>query len=168
MVPSGGAAPSLQDLASGGLDMVMASLPEAKALIEAGKLRPLMVIANNRQGAPFGNVPTSKEAVGIYSAIPAKDWAPQSSTKIQSQIAAQPAPALLNESTEAVVQTYSIIGKKGAADRGYIIAKNDKGRILARVQIEDLATLQAQDPIGRSVKFDHRDGINFAHRVTNL
>ncbi len=65
MVPSGGAAPSLQDLASGGLDMVMASLPEAKALIEAGKLRPLMVIANNRQGSPFGNVPTSKEAVGI-------------------------------------------------------------------------------------------------------
>lgn len=110
----------------------------------------------------------SKEAVGIYSAIPAKDWAPQSNTKIQSQIAAQPAPALLNESTEAVVETYSIIAKKGAADRGYIIAKNDKGRILARVQSEDLATLQAQDPIGRSVKFDHRDGINFAQRVTNL
>ncbi len=65
MVPSAGAAASLQDLASGGLDMVMASLPEAKALIEAGKLRPLMVIASNRQGAPFGNVPTSKEAVGI-------------------------------------------------------------------------------------------------------
>ncbi|MBL8571865.1 MAG: tripartite tricarboxylate transporter substrate binding protein [Phreatobacter sp.] len=65
MVPAAGAAPSLQDLASGGLDMVMASLPEAKALIEAGKLRPLMVIANGRQGAPFQNVPTSKEAVGI-------------------------------------------------------------------------------------------------------
>jgi tripartite-type tricarboxylate transporter receptor subunit TctC len=65
MVPAAGAAASLQDLASGGLDMVMASLPEAKALIEAGKLRPLMVIANSRQGAPFQNVPTSKEAVGI-------------------------------------------------------------------------------------------------------
>ncbi len=65
MVPAAGAALSLQDLASGGLDMVMASLPEAKALIEAGKLRALMVIANNRQAAPFGNVPISKEAVGI-------------------------------------------------------------------------------------------------------
>jgi tripartite-type tricarboxylate transporter receptor subunit TctC len=65
MVPSGGGAPSLQDLASGGLDMVMASLPEAKALIEAGKLRPLMVLASSRQGAPFGAVPTSREAVGI-------------------------------------------------------------------------------------------------------
>jgi len=65
MVPAAGAAPSLQDLASGGLDMVLASLPEAKALIEAGKLRPLMVISTSRQGAPFGNVPTAKEAIGI-------------------------------------------------------------------------------------------------------
>ncbi|MBM3523795.1 MAG: tripartite tricarboxylate transporter substrate binding protein, partial [Alphaproteobacteria bacterium] len=65
MVPAAGAAASLQDLASGGLDMVMASLPEAKALIEAGKLRPLMVISTSRQGAPFQNVPTAKEAVGI-------------------------------------------------------------------------------------------------------
>ena len=65
MVPAAGAAPSLQDLASGGLDMVMASLPEGKALIEAGKLRPLMVISLQRQGAPFQNVPTPKEALGI-------------------------------------------------------------------------------------------------------
>jgi tripartite-type tricarboxylate transporter receptor subunit TctC len=65
MVPAAGAAPSLQDLASGGLDMVMASLPEAKALVEAGKLRPLMVISTQRQGPPFQNVPTAKEAIGI-------------------------------------------------------------------------------------------------------
>ena len=65
MVPAAGAAPSLQDLASGGLDMVMASLPEGKALIEAGKLRPLMVISLQRQGAPFQNVPTPTEALGI-------------------------------------------------------------------------------------------------------
>jgi tripartite-type tricarboxylate transporter receptor subunit TctC len=65
MVPAAGAAASLQDLASGGLDMVMASLPEAKALIEAGKLRPLMVISLQRQGAPFQAVPTPKEAIGI-------------------------------------------------------------------------------------------------------
>lgn len=65
MLPAAGAAPSLQDLAAGGLDMVMASLPEAKALIEAGKLRPLMVISLQRQGAPFQNVLTPKEAIGI-------------------------------------------------------------------------------------------------------
>ena len=65
MVPAAGAAPSLQDLASGGLDMVMASLPEGKALIEAGKLRPLMVISLQHQGAPFQAVPTAKEAIGI-------------------------------------------------------------------------------------------------------
>jgi tripartite-type tricarboxylate transporter receptor subunit TctC len=65
MVPAAGAAASLQDLASGGLDMVMASLPEAKALIEAAKLRPLMVISSGRQGAPFQDVPTPKDALGI-------------------------------------------------------------------------------------------------------
>ncbi len=108
----------------------------------------------------------TKEAVGVYSATPATNWVPQSSAEIQSQISAQVSPALLNESTEAMVETYSIVSKKGIADRGYIIAKNDKGRILARVQGEDLAALQAEDPIGRSVKFDHVDNVNFARRLT--
>ena len=65
MVPSGGGALSNQDLASGGLDMAVGSLPEGKALIEAGKLRPLMVISSRRQDAPFQDVPTAKEALGL-------------------------------------------------------------------------------------------------------
>lgn len=65
MVPSAGGALSNQDLASGGLDLAVGSLPEGKPLIEAGKLRALYVISPNRQGAPFQDVPTAKEAVGI-------------------------------------------------------------------------------------------------------
>jgi len=65
MVPSGGGALSNQDLASGGLDMAVGSLPEGKPLIEAGKLRALYVVSATRQGAPFESVPTAKEALGL-------------------------------------------------------------------------------------------------------
>jgi tripartite-type tricarboxylate transporter receptor subunit TctC len=65
MVPSAGGALINQDLASGGLDLAVGSLPEGKPLIEAGKLRALYVISPSRQGAPFQDVPTAKEAIGI-------------------------------------------------------------------------------------------------------
>jgi tripartite-type tricarboxylate transporter receptor subunit TctC len=38
-VPSNGAAPGLQDLVAGGVDIVPCSIPEARALIDAGKVR---------------------------------------------------------------------------------------------------------------------------------
>ena len=38
-VPSNGAAPAMQDLVAGGVDVVTCSLPEARALIDAGKAR---------------------------------------------------------------------------------------------------------------------------------
>ena len=62
-VPSNGAAPGLQDLAAGGVEFVPCSLPEARALIEAGKVRSLAVMDVSR-AALFPNVPTLKEATG--------------------------------------------------------------------------------------------------------
>ena len=63
-VPSNGAAPAMQDLAAGGLDVVTCSVPEARAIIEAGKARSLAVMAAARN-PQFANVPTLKEAMGI-------------------------------------------------------------------------------------------------------
>jgi tripartite-type tricarboxylate transporter receptor subunit TctC len=63
-VPMNGAAPSMQDLASGGLDLVTCSVPEARAMIEAGKARSLAIMAAERNPA-FKDVPTLKEAMGI-------------------------------------------------------------------------------------------------------
>jgi tripartite-type tricarboxylate transporter receptor subunit TctC len=63
-VPHNGAAPAMQDLAAGGLDIVTCSVPEARALIEAGKARSLAVMAAERNPA-FKDVPTLKEAMGI-------------------------------------------------------------------------------------------------------
>ena len=66
-VPSNGAAPGLQDLVAGGVEFVPCSLPEARSLIDAGKVRSLAVMATSR-AALFPNVPTLKEATG-------SDWA---------------------------------------------------------------------------------------------
>jgi tripartite-type tricarboxylate transporter receptor subunit TctC len=63
-VPSNGAAPAMQDLAAGGVDIVTCSVPEARAIIEAGKARSLAVMATERNPA-FKDVPTLKEAMGI-------------------------------------------------------------------------------------------------------
>ena len=63
-VPSNGAAPAMQDLAAGGIDLVTCSVPEAKAMIDAGKARSLAVMATERNPA-FKDVPTLKEAAGI-------------------------------------------------------------------------------------------------------
>jgi tripartite-type tricarboxylate transporter receptor subunit TctC len=62
-VPSNGAAPAMNDLAAGGIEMVTCSLPEARALIDAGKARPLAVMAS-QPSALYPNVPTLKAATG--------------------------------------------------------------------------------------------------------
>src|SRR5437667_5946440 len=47
-VPSNGAAPAMQDLVAGGVDIVTCSLPEARPLIDAGKAKPLAVMDDKR------------------------------------------------------------------------------------------------------------------------
>ncbi len=66
-VPSNGAAPAMNDLAAGGIEFVTCSLPESRALIDAGKARPLAVMAS-QPSALYPNVPTLKNATG-------SDWA---------------------------------------------------------------------------------------------
>ena len=63
-VPSNGAAPAMQDLAANGVDFVTCSVPEARAMLEAGRARSLAVMAKERNPV-FPNVPTLTEAMGI-------------------------------------------------------------------------------------------------------
>ena len=63
-VPSQGAAPGLQELAAGGVDIVTCSVVEAAALIDAGKVKSLAVMDSQRLDA-FADVPTLKEAAGL-------------------------------------------------------------------------------------------------------
>jgi tripartite-type tricarboxylate transporter receptor subunit TctC len=68
--PSNGAAPAMQDLVAGGVDVVTCSLPEARALIDAGKARPLAVMSSSPSQL-FPNVPTMQQAMGINYSVSA-------------------------------------------------------------------------------------------------
>lgn len=59
-IPMNGAGPSLQELVSGGLDLVACSLPEARTLLAAGQVRSLGVMAESRLPG-YPDVPSFKE-----------------------------------------------------------------------------------------------------------
>ena len=63
-IPSKGGAPALQDLLAGGITFFTGSPIEAKTLLEAGEVRQLAIMSEERSPA-FTSVPTVKEAVGI-------------------------------------------------------------------------------------------------------
>jgi tripartite-type tricarboxylate transporter receptor subunit TctC len=62
-VPSGGAAPGLLDLVAGGVQIAPVSLPEARAMIDAGKVKSLAVMSD-KPASLYPNVPTLKSATG--------------------------------------------------------------------------------------------------------
>ena len=62
-VPSNGAAPGLQDLVAGGVQIAPVSLPEARSLIDSGKVKSLAVMAD-KPAALYPNIPTLKTATG--------------------------------------------------------------------------------------------------------
>ncbi len=62
-VPSNGAAPGLQDMIAGGIDLAPVSLPESRALIDSGKVRSLAIMSEE-SSTLYPNVPTLKKAIG--------------------------------------------------------------------------------------------------------
>lgn len=65
-----GSAPSLQELMAGGVEMVSCSIPEAQSLLDAGRIRCLAVMADQRSPR-LPDVPTLKE-LGV--AWTARTW----------------------------------------------------------------------------------------------
>ncbi|MBK9431889.1 MAG: hypothetical protein IPN50_05540 [Sphingomonadales bacterium] len=62
------------------------------------------------------------------------------------------------------VETYTVTYTKGVPQRAYIIARNEKGRILGRIRNGDQQLAQSlaeNDPTGRTARFEHEDGTNF-------
>jgi tripartite-type tricarboxylate transporter receptor subunit TctC len=66
-VPSNGAAPGLQDMVAGGVEVVPCSVPEARSMIDAGKVRALAIM-DASPPALYPGVPTLKKELG-------SDWA---------------------------------------------------------------------------------------------
>jgi len=61
-VPSNGPAPGLQDLVDGDVDVVTCSIPEARSLIDAGKVKSLAVMGSSAP-ARYPYLPTLKAAL---------------------------------------------------------------------------------------------------------
>src|SRR5580765_7909046 len=62
-VPSNGAAPGLQDMVAGRVDVVPCSIPEARAMIDAGKVRALAVM-DPSPPVLYPKLPTLKAEIG--------------------------------------------------------------------------------------------------------
>lgn len=62
-IPSEGAAPAMTELASGGVNIVSTSVPEARSMIDAGRVKSFAVMASERLAA-FRDIPTTQELVG--------------------------------------------------------------------------------------------------------
>lgn len=67
-VPTDGATVSLQLLASNAINVAISQFPEAKALVDAGEIRPLAYLGNERNPKQ-PDVPPISEAAGIQFAV---------------------------------------------------------------------------------------------------
>lgn len=63
-VPTDGAAPSLQQLAAGAIQLVTTTMPEARTMTQAGQIRTIAIM-NPTRDAAYPDVPTVREAIGV-------------------------------------------------------------------------------------------------------
>ncbi|HMA07072.1 MAG TPA: tripartite tricarboxylate transporter substrate binding protein [Ramlibacter sp.] len=136
-VPSNGAAPGLQDMVAGGIEIAPVSLPEARSLIDAGKVKSLAIM-NDKRSALYPNVPTLKEAIG-------SDW---SMAAWRGIVAPKGIPADVRDKLSAAVR--KVAASKEYTDfmasRGFgvIYAPPEEfGKYMARSDSELGATMKA-------------------------
>lgn len=107
-VPSAGAAPGFQELIAGGVNVVFSSLAEAGALIRAGEVRALAVMAEERLEG-FPEVPTLEEqgidwTIGAWRGVMGPEGLPADVVETLSEAVAN---AVQSESFTALMQTSS-------------------------------------------------------------
>ncbi|MDB5897081.1 MAG: Twin-arginine translocation pathway signal [Ramlibacter sp.] len=136
-VPSNGAAPGLQDMVAGGIEIAPVSLPEARSLIDAGKVRSLAVMSD-KPAALYPNVPTLKAALG-------SDWQMAAWRGI---VAPRNVPADIRDKLAASVR--KVANSKEYQDfmasRGFGVVyagPEDFGRFMAKSDAELGATMKA-------------------------
>jgi tripartite-type tricarboxylate transporter receptor subunit TctC len=136
-VPSNGAAPGLQDMVAGGIEIAPVSLPEARSLIDAGKVRSLAIM-NDKPSALYPQVPTIKSVLG-------SDWTMAAWRGI---VAPKGIPADVRSKLAAVVQ--KVANSKEYTDfmasRGFGViyaGPEEFGRFMAKSDTELGATMKA-------------------------
>ena len=136
-VPSNGAAPGLQDMVAGGVEVAPVSLPEARSLIDAGKVKSLAIMSDKRS-ALYPNVPTLKEATG-------SDW---SMAAWRGIVAPKGIPADVRDKLAAAVRKAATSKEYTdfMASRGFGViyaGPEDFGKFMAKADAELGATMKA-------------------------
>jgi tripartite-type tricarboxylate transporter receptor subunit TctC len=136
-VPSNGAAPGLQDMVAGGIEIAPVSLPEARSLIDAGKVRSLAIM-NDKPSALYPQVPTIKSVLN-------SDWTMAAWRGI---VAPKGIPADVRAKLAAVVQ--KVANSKEYTDfmasRGFGViyaGPEEFGKFMAKSDTELGATMKA-------------------------
>lgn len=98
----------------------------------------------------------TKESAGIYSTDVCDNWSPADDTAQQKVDAESRETLSYPYNGTAVIETYSLVYKKGTPAVGFCLARaSDTGeRVVAKASSKDSATLQAmidQEPIGKSI-----------------
>ncbi len=136
-VPSNGAAPGLQDMVAGGIEVTPCSLPEARSLIDAGKVKSLAIM-DAKPSALYPHVPTLKAAIG-------SDWTMAAWRGI---VAPKGIPADVRDKLSAAVRKV-VAGKEYndfMASRGFGViyaGPEDFGRFMAKSDADLGATMKA-------------------------
>lgn len=127
-VPSAGAAPAFQELLAGGVHIVTAALAEAHPLREAGEVRVLAVMADERLGR-FPDVPTLKEfgidwSIGGWAGIAAPANLPEGirNTLVEAIAQTLADPAFL----DPLIQAGMNVSPKSAAEFAEFLAEQDR------------------------------------------
>jgi tripartite-type tricarboxylate transporter receptor subunit TctC len=108
-VPTEGAAPALQLLASGAIDVAVVQMPEAQGLIDAGEIKALSILGDKRN-PKYPDLPTIKESTGVD--FPIAGWRGLGGPKALPQ----EVRAKLITAMEAVVNSAEfadLMGKRG-------------------------------------------------------
>jgi len=136
-VPSNGAAPGLQDMVAGGVELAPVSLPEARSLIDAGKVKSLAIMSD-KPSALYPAIPTLKSAIG-------SDWTMAAWRGI---VAPKGIPADVRDKLAAAVQ--KVAASKEYTDfmasRGFGViyaGPDDFGKYMAKSDTELGATMKA-------------------------
>ncbi len=136
-VPSEGAAPGLAELVAGGIQVVTCSLPEARSMIEAKKVKALAIMGDKRADI-FPDVPTLRElgipwSMGAWRGIGVPKDTPDDVVKILEK-SLEKAVASAEFKDFMVKNGFGIIWKP-AVDYGKFMADGDKemGAIMKEV-----------------------------------
>ena len=103
----------------------------------------------------------SKESVGVYGTQPNPAWQPVDNRAAQLRIDSQPdvpqASAPASGEMSGVIESYSVLFVKREPLFGYVFARNDEGRFLARTDSRDVEAamrLLDGDSIGREIRVE--------------